>query len=178
MSYMKDDEFRSWADNLIAKCETNKDVYSIPGAAVTPLRPLWNAYDAALARARAPDFRSKAATRARNDAKRTLNRALTVFIAKYIDNNDAIREDLGVDVKDTTWTPIPEPTTYPEFYILVKAIRAGRASQGYRKREQGETLRVQRRSDILRRTGRRSFGSEPVGALHAGDADAVHADVH
>lgn len=128
MNHMKDDEFRSWSDNLITKCEENKEVYGIPSAAVTPLRPLWDTYNAALAKARTPDSRSKAATTAKNDAKQALDHTLTVFIAKHIDNNDAItnaiREDLGVGVKDTIRTPIPRPTAYPEFFVKVKDIRA------------------------------------------------------
>jgi hypothetical protein len=50
-----------------------------------------------------------------------------VFIAKYIDNNDAItipiRDELGLIIKDTTRTPVPVPSTYPEFFVKVKDIR-------------------------------------------------------
>jgi hypothetical protein len=124
----KDNETRSWSNNLIALCQTNYTEYGLPQDAVTPLRPLWTAYDAALATAQSSDTRSKAATAAKNEAKRALRHALSVFIAKYIDNNDAItipiREQLGLDIKDTTWTPIPPPSTYPEFFVKVKDIRA------------------------------------------------------
>jgi hypothetical protein len=119
---------RSWADNFITQCETNKTAWGIPSDAVTALRSLWDVYDAALAKALSPDTKGKPATAAKNEAKKALHSALTVFVAKYIDNNDAItapiREQLGLPVKDTTRTPIPVPTTYPEFFIKVKDIRA------------------------------------------------------
>ena len=78
-------------------------------------------------RSGAPDTRSKAATTAKNEANKALRHDLTVFIAKYINNNDAItppiRDNLGLPVKDTTRMPIPAPTTYPEFFVKVKDIR-------------------------------------------------------
>jgi hypothetical protein len=76
----------------------------------------------------APDSRCKAATTAKNEAKKALHHALSVFIARYIDNNDVItapiRDNLGLPTKDTTHSPIPAPTTYPEFVVKVKAFRA------------------------------------------------------
>jgi hypothetical protein len=124
----KDGEVRSWSDNFIDQCETHYDEWGFPKDATTPLRPLWAAYDAALAAAQSPDTRSKSATDAKNDAKKVLRHALSVFIAKYIDNNDAITaailDKLGLEAKDTTRTPIPIPSTYPEFFVKVKDIRA------------------------------------------------------
>ncbi|MDR0644181.1 MAG: hypothetical protein LBG05_04595 [Treponema sp.] len=124
----KDSELRTWADSFITQCDTNKAAWDIPADAVTASRALCTAYTTALDIALAPDTRSKAATTAKNEAKQALRRALSVFIAKYIDNNDAItppiRDNLGLPVKDTTRTPIPVPTTYPEFFVKVKDIRA------------------------------------------------------
>jgi hypothetical protein len=123
-----DNETRSWADSFITLCEANKTAWAIPQDAVTTLRSLYDTYNDTLAKAQAPDTRSKSATVAKNEAKTALRSALTVFIAKYIDNNDAItvpiREQLGLTIKDTTRTPVPVPTTYPEFFVRVKDIRA------------------------------------------------------
>jgi hypothetical protein len=118
---------RSWAHSFIALCDTNKTVWGIPTDTVTTLHTLWDNYDAALAKALAPDTHSKPATTAKEEAKKTLRDALIVFVAKYIDNNDIItipiREQLGLPVKDRKHTSIPTPTTYPEFFIKVKDIR-------------------------------------------------------
>ncbi|MDR1215377.1 MAG: hypothetical protein LBK25_01705 [Treponema sp.] len=123
-----DNGIGSWADNLITRCDTNKTAWAIAQDAITTLRSLYDAYKDALAKAQAPDTRSKSATTAKNEAKAALRSALNVFIAKYIDNNDAItvpiREQLGLPIKDTTRTPVPVPTTYPEFFVKVKDIRA------------------------------------------------------
>jgi hypothetical protein len=125
---INDNGIGSWADNFITRCETNKTAWAIPQDAVTTLRSLYDTYKETLAKAQAPDTRSKSATVAKNEAKAALRSALTVFIAKYIDNNDAItvpiREQLGLPIKDTTRTPVPVPTTYPEFFVRVKDIRA------------------------------------------------------
>jgi hypothetical protein len=125
---INDNAIGSWADNFITRCETNKTAWAIPQDAVAALRSLYDTYKDALAKAQAPDTRSKSATTAKNEAKTALRSALTVFIAKYIDNNDAItvpiREQLGLPIKDTTRTLVPVPTTYPEFFVKVKDIRA------------------------------------------------------
>jgi hypothetical protein len=124
----KDSEFRSWADSFISQCDTNKAAWDIPADAVTASRALCTAYTTALDTALAPATRSKVATSVKNEAKKALRHNLAVFIAKYIDNNEAItapiRDTLGLPVKDTTHSPIPAPTTYPEFFIKVKDIRA------------------------------------------------------
>ena len=124
----KDSELRSWADSFISQCDANKAAWGIPADAVTASRALCTAYTTALDTALAPDTRSKAATTAKNEAKKALRLDLTVFIAKYIDNNAAItppiRDMLGLPVKDTTHSPIPAPTSYPEFFVKVKDIRA------------------------------------------------------
>ena len=124
----KDSELRLWADSFISQCDANKATWDIPADAVTASRTLCTAYTTALDTALAPDTRSKAATTAKNEAKKALHHDLIVFIAKYIDNNDTItpliRDKLGLTVKDTTHSPIPAPTTYPEFFVKVKDIRA------------------------------------------------------
>jgi hypothetical protein len=118
---------RSWAHSFIALCDANKITWGVPTDAVTALRTFWDNYDAALAKALAPDTHSKPATAAKDEAKKILRNALTVFVAKYIDNNDVIttpiREQLGLPAKDRKHTSIPVPTTYPEFFIKVKDIR-------------------------------------------------------
>jgi hypothetical protein len=128
MKHMKDDELRVWAESFLTQCETNKDEWGIPADAIAGPRASCNAYTAALDIAQAPNTRSKAATVAKNEAKKALNHALDVFIAKHIENNDAITKaillQLGLTVKDTIRTPIPEPKDYPEFFIRVKDIRA------------------------------------------------------
>jgi hypothetical protein len=53
----KDNEVRTWSDNFIYQCETHYNEWGLPKDAVTPLRLLWDAYDATLATA--PDTRSK-----------------------------------------------------------------------------------------------------------------------
>ena len=123
----KDSEFRSWADSFISQCDANKAAWGIPADAVTASRALCTAYATALDIALAPNTRGKAAVTAKNEAKKALRRDLTVFIAKYVDNNEAItpsiRDMLGLPAKDTTRSPIPAPTSYPEFFVKVKDIR-------------------------------------------------------
>jgi hypothetical protein len=124
---MDNNGIRSWANSFITQCDTNKTAWSVPTDAVTEICSLWDGYDVALAKALAPDTHSKPATAAKDAAKKALRNALTVFVAKYIDNNDIIttpiREQLGLPAKDRKRTPIPTPTTYPEFFIKVKDIR-------------------------------------------------------
>ena len=123
----KDSELRSWADSFITQCDTNKAAWGIPADAVTEPRTLCDTYMSALATALAPNTRSKAATTAKNEAKKALHLALIAFIAKYIDYNNvitlSIRDKLGLPMRDTRHTPIPAPTTYPEFFVKVKAFR-------------------------------------------------------
>ena len=123
----KDSELRSWADSFISQCDTNKAAWGIPADAVTASRALCTTYTTALDIALAPDTRSKAATTAKNEAKKALRHDLTVFITRYIDNNEiitpSIRDKLGLAIKNTTRSPIPAPITYPEFFVKVKDIR-------------------------------------------------------
>ncbi|MDR0636387.1 MAG: hypothetical protein LBF87_04845, partial [Treponema sp.] len=123
----KDSELRSWADSFISQCDANKAAWGIPADAVTASRALSTDYTTALDTALAPATRSKAATTAKNEAKKALRHGLAVFVTKYIDNNEAITpsiwDKLGLPVKDTTHSPIPTPTTYPEFFVKVKDIR-------------------------------------------------------
>ena len=106
MVVTKDSELRSWADSFISQCDTNKAAWDIPVDAVTASRTLCTAYTTALDTALAPATRSKAATSAKNEAKKALRHNLSVFITKYIDNNEAItpsiRDKLGLPVKDTS----------------------------------------------------------------------------
>jgi hypothetical protein len=124
----KDNEFRVWADSFIAQCDANKAAWDVPADAVTALRALYDTYTAALTIAQIPNVYNKGATSAKKEAKKALRQALLMFIAKYIDYNPAItvpiRNNLGLIIRSTTYTPVPVPTTYPEFVIKVKAIRA------------------------------------------------------
>ncbi|MDR2419303.1 MAG: hypothetical protein LBD79_09660 [Treponema sp.] len=124
----KDDVLRSWADSFISQCDTNKAAWGIPADVVSASRAYYDAYKNTLDIAQAPDTRGKAATAAKNAAKKALRNNLNVFIARYIDYNDVItvpiRDNLGLPVKDTTRTSIATPTTHPEFFVRVKDIRA------------------------------------------------------
>ena len=124
---INDNELRSWADSFIAQCDANKVAWGIPADAVTASRAFCDTYATMLDIARAPYTHSKTATTAKKEAKKALRHALAVFISKYIDNNDVItapiRDNLGLPVRDTTHSPIPAPTTYPDFFVKVKAFR-------------------------------------------------------
>jgi hypothetical protein len=123
----KDNELRVWADSFITQCDTNKTAWGIPADAVTGSRALCDTYMSALDIALAPDSHSKAATTAKNEAREALRHNLIAFIAQYIDYNNGItapiRNNLGLPVRDTTRSPIPRPTTFPEFSLQVSAIR-------------------------------------------------------
>ena len=112
----KDSELRSWADSFISQCDANKAAWGIPADAVTASRALSTDYTTALDTALAPATRSKAATTAKNEAKKALRHGLAVFVTKYIDNNEAITpsiwDKLGLPVKDTTRLPLPRLKTF------------------------------------------------------------------
>jgi hypothetical protein len=125
---VNDNAIYSWAYNFITLCGANKTAWNIFSDAITAVHALLDTYADALAKTQSSDTRSKSATVAKNEVKVSLRNALTVFVAKYIENNDAItvpiREQLGLPIKNTTRTPIPAPTTYPEFFVRLKDIRA------------------------------------------------------
>jgi hypothetical protein len=79
---------------------------------------LRNTYAAALTAAEAPATRTAGKIKAKNEAKKALEKELRQAIAEYLTHNhlltDESREDLGLPVHDTKPTPVPVPTTVVE----------------------------------------------------------------
>jgi hypothetical protein len=123
----KEADFYGWVNVFFTYLLNNRHRFGISNDTVAPLAPLRDSFMTAYAVASAPSTRTKAAVLTKNQALRALQAALRKFIREYLTFNhlvtDVDRKNLGLPVRKTARTPVPDPATYPEFRIDSATIR-------------------------------------------------------
>jgi hypothetical protein len=101
-------------------------VFNIPADILTPIQGLLTAYETAFNAAQNPN-RGKVDVLTKNEAKETLITTFRTFIKGYLTYNpavtDADKENMGLPLHDTTRTPVPPPSTFPEIELDSSIIR-------------------------------------------------------
>jgi hypothetical protein len=121
----KEADLVDWADNFTARVVANATAWEIPAAEVTALQASNTAFKNLHEQAASPE-KSPVIVAQKNAARDDLKakiRALADFRLKNPVITPAQRLDLGLTVKDTNPTPIPTPSSRPEFYFKVKDVR-------------------------------------------------------
>jgi hypothetical protein len=110
-----------WTDNFRVVLARLLERLGFPPATYELITALRNTYATALDAAEAPATRTAGRVKAKNDAKKALEKELRQDIAEYLTHNrllrDEDREDLGLPVPDHTHTPVPAPDSTPEFSL-------------------------------------------------------------
>jgi len=114
-----------WADHFATQIVANATAWEIPATDVTALQTAVTLFKTLHGQAASPEKNSIIVAQknaARDDLKEKI-RALADFRLKNPVITPAQRLDLGLTVKDTNPTPIPTPSSRPEFYFKVKDVR-------------------------------------------------------
>jgi hypothetical protein len=121
-----DYKFLLWTNNFLSHLTPLLDVLAFPPAQLELLQALRATFAAALDAVEDPSTRTKSKVKAKNDARKALEQTLRQNVKLYVAYNPVLtneqRELLGVPVYDKTRTPIPTPTTVPEFRIDWKGV--------------------------------------------------------
>jgi hypothetical protein len=121
----KDSELVAWSANFTTQVAANANAWSIPNTEVTALQTANTAFATLHAKADSP-AKTPIVIAEKNTARQVLKekiRGLVNFRLKNPVITDAQRIALGLHVRDTTRTPVPVPTTHPEFNIDVLDFR-------------------------------------------------------
>ena len=122
-----DAEFDLWVKVFIACLVTNGARLNLPAEVITELQALLAIWEAKFAVAENPATATKAATREKNEAREALETKVRAVNREYLMYNhlltDADRENMGLPIHKTTHTPVPAPTTIPEFTVDTSVIR-------------------------------------------------------
>jgi hypothetical protein len=123
----KDLEFLVWMTALLLNLLPLLERLGIPPALYELLQAQCNAFKAALDVIENPDKKTNVAIRAKNTARKELEKTVRQAVKQYMAPNptltDAEREKLGLPVYKTTRTPAPVATTFPDFDIDTSMIR-------------------------------------------------------
>jgi hypothetical protein len=114
----KDAAFAAWAANMMDITEAQLDEFHVPQDQFTPLKGLHTAFDAAYAKALEPN-RGPVDIADKNTARAALEKALRGFIKAFLEYSpyvsDHWRREMGLPVHDTKPTPVPAPSSIPEY---------------------------------------------------------------
>jgi hypothetical protein len=123
----KDADFSQWLNSFYPYLVANCERFNVPLDAVNRLQPLISDWNTKYAIAEAPATRTRATVREKTEAHGTLEKAVRNFIKEYLAFNhsvsDADRDNMGLPVHKTTRTPIPAPTSVPDFMPDSSVIR-------------------------------------------------------
>jgi hypothetical protein len=121
----RDSELTPWGDNFTEKVAENAAKWEIPAAEVTELQTAYDTFAALQKKADSPAKTSVivAEKNAARDVFVGLVRKLVGFRLKNPVITDAERIAMGLNVRDTTLTTVPVPTTRPELDIDVVDFR-------------------------------------------------------
>ncbi|MDR2361734.1 MAG: hypothetical protein LBD91_03305 [Prevotellaceae bacterium] len=122
----RDADLLAWVIAFLAALSTILTRVGFPQTVYAELSALLNTFKDALAIAVAPATRTKAAVKAKNDARKALVQALRLAIMQYLTYNqyltDADRENLGLPIHKTTRTEAPVATEAPDMDIDTSVI--------------------------------------------------------
>jgi hypothetical protein len=123
----KDLEFLAWMTALLLNLLPLLELLGIPPAFYELLQAQCNAFKAALDVVENPDKRTNVAIRAKNVARREVEKTVRQLVRQYLTPNPALtdteRERLGIPIHKTTRTPAPVATSFPDFDIDTSMIR-------------------------------------------------------
>jgi hypothetical protein len=121
----KDSELFMWTTNFTTVVAANASAWGIPSNEVSNLQNANNAFGLLLTKADSPE-KTPYIIAQKNTARETLENIIRELVGFRLRNpiiTDAQRVLLGLHVHDTTRTPVPVPTTHPEFNIEVFDVR-------------------------------------------------------
>jgi hypothetical protein len=123
-----DQSFLTWLLNLINYIDRGGlSRFKIPDEEFNQLKAAAADYEQKLKVADEPDTRTKAAIQAKNDARKTAEKNVRIFVKRFLNNNplvtNADRDNMELPIYKNTRTPAPVATTYPDFDIDSSVIR-------------------------------------------------------
>ena len=114
---VKDSEFHSWQDILMTEVEEKATTWGLDaGWLNSDLRPKAAAWNLAWAKYENPKTRTPVITGDKNAARADYEKPLSVIVGILKVNplvTDSERRSLGINIRDTTPTPVPVPTSFP-----------------------------------------------------------------
>ena len=121
-----DEAFLDWAKNLLAYTASHAAAWGIAEGKLTALQALAAAYTEKLAAAQDPN-RGKADVLAKNEARDALKAALRPFVKAHLAYNEEVSDEdkveLGLPLHNNKPSPVPPPSTHPEFDIGTAELR-------------------------------------------------------
>jgi hypothetical protein len=122
----KDADFLEWAQNFSVLCTENQMNWTLPTAKITALNAAVAEYTGIYETAIGPDA-SRADILLKNEKKAALKELIRDFKRRNIDPNNAVtdpdRERLRIPIYDTKPSPVPPPSTAPEFEFTYPGAR-------------------------------------------------------
>ena len=119
--------FNNWQAILIAYVATNKVRFNITDEAWAKLTQLKDVWDVKFAIADKPETRTAPAVIEKKEARNDYEDELRAFIKGFLQYNPSVtdgdRASMGLPIHSTSRTPVPAPTTYPEFEMDSSVIR-------------------------------------------------------
>jgi hypothetical protein len=121
-----DGAFLDWAKTFVAYAEAHVAAFKVDEGALADINTLLTAYQTAYTAAEDPN-RGKVDVLAKNEARDALKSAIRTFVKACLTYNPAVsdtdKESMGLPLHDTTRTPVPPPSTFPEIELDSSIIR-------------------------------------------------------
>jgi hypothetical protein len=123
----KDADFAQWASNLMDYLGQKLNQYGITQNAYESVRVLYDQFAAAYALAENPLTRTSAAVVGKRETRTAFTAALRLFLKGNVTYNNQVgdvdRTNMGLPVYDSSHSPVPPPSTYPDMAIDSSVIR-------------------------------------------------------
>ncbi|MDR0635844.1 MAG: hypothetical protein LBF87_02045 [Treponema sp.] len=122
MAYVptKDAAFAAWVKSLLAYVQVHLTAFNIQDAVFQPILALNADWEAAYAKALNPN-RGPVDIAEKNRAREALEKALRAFIKAFLLYSpfvsDKERNEMQLPIHDRKPTPVPPPSTFPEYHI-------------------------------------------------------------
>ena len=116
----------TWAQNFYSFIEAAPANYGLTIEDAAAYSALLTAYDAALATANNAGTRTTPSVQAKNTAKKALiagTRPLVNTVQAFAGTTDAMRADLRITIRDTSYTPVPVPESTPALTVVMVSGR-------------------------------------------------------
>jgi hypothetical protein len=116
----RDADFFDWEKILLAYLQAHLTAFAIQQVVLTPLLALQTEFETAYARYLDPN-RGPVDIAEKNRARAAFEKALRDFIkafllySPYVSDKD--RDEMGLPIHDTKPTPVPVPTSFPEYSV-------------------------------------------------------------
>jgi hypothetical protein len=112
-----DAEFHVWQFNLIDMLSENATTWSVPAEVITSLKADQTRWTAAFEKANNKQNRTAADVVAKNEVNAEFTKAIRDTVQQWLARNpkvsDSDRVRMGINVRTTTHTPVPPPSTFP-----------------------------------------------------------------